>query len=440
MEVLGSFRIRIQCGEYAGDMIASETAYLGTANKGLGPLTIPLPLEEAAKLNWNLLREDLSLPTAVLYEHKLQHNLRWMQRFIETYGAKLCPHGKTTMAPKLFARQLEAGAWGITLASAQQTRAAYEHGVRRVLMANQLVGKQNMATIARMLEDPEFEYYCLVDSPSQVEQLARFFGAQGGRRLNVLVEVGTHGGRAGVRDEQQLQTLAQELSRWRGQIALCGVEVFEGVLKEEEAIRTLLRRVVTAAKLLADGGHFDRETILLTGAGSAWYDVVAEEFSQAKIGYPVEVVLRPGCYLTHDAGIYREAQAQILKRNRVAAHMHSGLVTALQLWAYVQSIPEPDLAIIGLGKRDAAFDAGLPEPARHYRPGNAAPADAPATWKLTKMMDQHAYMQITAGDDLRPGDLIGLEISHPCLTFDKWRYLPVLDENYTVTDIVETFF
>jgi D-serine dehydratase len=421
-------------------MIASETATIGIANKGLGQLTMPLPLVEAAKLGWNLLREDLSLPTAVLYEHKLQHNLRWMQRFIDTYGAKLAPHGKTTMAPKLFAMQLAGGAWGITLATAQQTRAAYEHGVRRVLMANQLVGKQNMSTIAGLLEDPGFEYFCLVDSPQQVEQLARFFGAAGGRRLNVLVEVGVLDGRAGVRDEQQLEALAKELNRWRGQIALCGVEVFEGILKEEEEIRTLLGRVVAAAETLAAGGHFDRDPIILSGAGSAWYDVVAEVFSHAKIGLPTEVVLRPGCYLTHDTGIYREAQDRILKRNAVAAHMHSGLVPALQLWAYVQSIPEADRAIVGLGKRDAAFDAGLPTPVRHYRPGSAAPADVPPGWKLTKMMDQHAYLEISSGDDVQPGDLIGFDISHPCLTFDKWRYLPVVDQKYNVTDLVETFF
>jgi D-serine dehydratase len=363
-----------------------------------------------------------------------------MQRFINTYGAKLAPHGKTTMAPKLCAMQLAGGAWGITLATAQQTCAAYEHGVRRVLMANQLVGKQNMAAIARLLKDPDFEYFCLVDSPQQVEQLARFFGAEGGRRLNVLVEVGVPGGRAGVRDEKQLEDLTKELGRWRSEIALCGVEVFEGVLKDEEEIRTLLGRAVAAAKTLAEGGHFDRNPILLSGAGSAWYDVVAEVFSNAKIGYPTEVVLRPGCYLTHDVGIYRQAQQQILKRNAVASHMHSGLVPALQLWAYVQSIPQVDRAIVGLGKRDAAFDAGLPTPARHFRPGSTAPVQAQPGWKLTKMMDQHAYLQIGPGDDLQPGDLIGFDISHPCLTFDKWRYLPVLNQHYTVIDIVETFF
>jgi D-serine dehydratase len=139
-------------------------------------------------------------------------------------------------------------------------------------------------------------------------------------------------------------------------------------------------------------------------------------------------------------GVYREAQQEILKRNPIAKEMHSSLQPALQLWAYVQSVPEKERAIVALGKRDAAFDAGLPAPALYYRPGTAAPLATPLGWQLTKMMDQHAYLQIGSGDDIRVGDMIGFDISHPCLTFDKWRFLPMLDREYQVIDVVQTFF
>ena len=84
-----------------------------------------------------------------------------------------------------------------------------------------------------------------------------------------------------------------------------------------------------------------------------------EVFEIKRSDAALDVVLRPGCYLTHDVGIYRAAQSQIQVRNPVAHSMRSQLQPALQLWAYVQSIPEADKAIIALGKRDAAFDAGL---------------------------------------------------------------------------------
>ena len=120
--------------------------------------------------------------------------------------------------------------------------------------------------------------------------------------------------------------------------------------------------------------------------------------------------------------------------------MHSGLLPALQVWAYVQSVPEAENAIVGMGKRDAAFDSGLPAPALRFRPGDAAPKPAPANWAVTKMMDQHSYLRIAAGDDLRVGDMIGFDIAHPCLTFDKWRALPVLNAEFDVIDVVQTFF
>jgi len=419
--------------------IPSPRTAIDSLNKGLGFFSHALEPDQVAKLNWNLLREDLSLPAAVLFEDRLQHNLKWMQQFIAAYGLRLAPHGKTTMAPRLFAMQLQAGAWGITLATAHQTLVAYAHGVRRVLMANQLVGKANMAIIAHLLQDTEFDFYCLVDSAGQVDQLGAFF-SQLGQRLSVLVELGVPGGRAGVRNEEQLQSLLDAISRWSETIVLSGVELYEGVLDDENAIRSFLKHASVVAHRLFAEGRFQREPFLLSGAGSAWYDVVAEEFAAAGFGDAVEMVLRPGCYLTHDVGAYRDAQSKILERNPIARNLKSGLLPALQVWAYVQSIPETGKAIVGMGKRDAAFDSGLPIPAVHFRPGDAAPKAAPANWAITKMMDQHAHMQVADRDDLRVGDMIGFDICHPCLTFDKWRSLPVLNAQYQVIDVVQTFF
>ncbi|WP_354674193.1 amino acid deaminase [Cupriavidus alkaliphilus] len=419
--------------------IKYQAGVIDPLNKALGRMEGPIAPDAAGQTGWNLLQEELSLPAAVLYEDRLAHNLEWMRRFMNEYGVQLAPHGKTTMAPKLFARQLDAGAWGVTLATAHQTAAAHAHGVKRVLMANQLVGRRNMEIIADLLRDPEFEFFALVDSAELVDQLGKFF-KQRGQTLQVLLELGVEGGRTGVRDDAQQQAVLDALARWPDALSLAGVEIYEGVLKEEADIRKFLQRTVAVTKQLAAQGRFGRSPVVMSGAGSAWYDVVAEEFARTDIGAPIDIVLRPGCYLTHDVGIYRAAQQRILASNPVAQKMREGLLPALQLWAYVQSIPEPDRVIIGMGKRDAAFDAGMPIPARRYRPGEAAPVDVPAHWEVTGMMDQHAYLQIRPGDDIRVGDMIAFDISHPCLTFDKWRHIPVLDRDLRVIDIVQTFF
>ena len=417
----------------------SAPTKISPLGKGIGPLSREVTADEALKLGWNLLKEDLTLPTAVLYEEKIEHNLAWMQKFAEAYGARLAPHGKTTMAPKLFLRQMQAGAWGMTLATVHQVRVAYEHGMRRVLMANQLVGRQNMITISRLMEDREFEFFCLVDSAELAEALGAFFNCRG-QRLNVLLEVGVQGGRTGVRNLEQLQSLVTSLESWKETLVPCGVELFEGLLHDETAIRDFLQNAVDVTRRLADEKRFQRSPIILSGAGSAWFDVVAEVFSKEKLGAEVQILLRSGCYITHDAGVYRDAQVRMMKENPVVQKMGPGLLPALQLWAYVQSIPEKNTAIIGLGKRDAAFDLGFPVPALHFRPGQQAPTPAPQEWKITRMWDQHASMQIPDGADLVVGDMVGFDISHPCLTFDKWKYLPVVDSQFRVIDVVETFF
>jgi D-serine dehydratase len=445
------------------------------SGKGLGAAPEDTPLAEVSRLNWNLLREDLSLPVAVLSQEAMEHNLRWMQQFIAAYHVQLAPHGKTTMCPALFRRQLDAGAWGITIATASQARAAYRHGVYRLLMANQLVGARNMSIVSEMLRDPRVEFYSLVDSVDGVEQLGRFFreknheknretNRETTQQVRVLLELGELGGRTGVRDRQQEDDVLAAVSRYQDAVMLAGVEVYEGVLPDEAAIRKYLKRAVATVERLARDGHFSSslQQIVLTGAGSAWFDVVAEEFSpdaiasalpalqpppsplpsQTQTPSRLEVVLRPGCYLTHDVGAYRDAQQRMTAENAVVRRLGDGLRPALQVWAYVQSRPEPELAIIGLGKRDVAFDAGLPVPALQYRPADnaVAPSLTPKEWTVTKIMDQHAYMKVPADADVRVGDMLAFDISHPCLTWDKWRQVPIIDRDYRVIELVQTYF
>jgi D-serine dehydratase len=408
---------------------------ISSLDKGIGALGARAAGQ--APPAWSLLSEEVSLPAAVLRDDALQHNLRFMQSFVDEYGVKLAPHGKTTMAPGLFRRQIEAGAWGITVATAQQARVAIDHGMPRVLMANLLVGHRNM----ELVSEPPIggtELFCLVDSAEAVAHLGRFFRERG-RTIDVLLELGTAGGRTGARGPAQEAATLLALEQWSDAVRLAGVEVYEGILKEEADIRAFLRRAVAAAQALLADGKLARARPILSGAGSAWYDAVAEEFHGARETF--DVVLRPGCYLTHDVGAYRTAQTRIDAANPVARRLATGLRPALQLWAYVLSIPEPGRVIVGLGKRDVAFDAGYPVPVLRFRPGtDETPQATPEPWKVTGLMDQHATLEITGGDDLAVGDMLAFDISHPCLTFDKWRQILIVDAGYRVIDIVETFF
>lgn len=425
---------------------------VNTLTKGLGTLKKTALMADIAAQGWNILREDVSLPVAVLSEERMMHNLNWMREFINRYQLKLAPHGKTTMSPELYQLQLEHGAWGITLATAPQVNVAFHHGIRRVIMANQLVGKSNMAMIAELLRrDPDFDFTCIVDSADNVDTLGEYFAAHN-QQLRILIEYGAEGGRTGIRNEWQEQQVLAAIKRWPQSLALVGVEIYEGVLNDEALIRTFLQHVMQRTHVLAEAGEFKESTVVLTGAGSAWYDVVAEEFSRhhrwldSQQRFQLDVILRSGCYVTHDVGIYQQANQRVKSNNPVAREMQGSLMPALQVWAYVQSLPEPGKAIVGLGKRDAAFDAGYPVVSAHFRPqraqqsGYATAVPAPQEWKIFAMMDQHAFMSVPAGADIQVGDLLSFDISHPCLTFDKWRQLLLVNEQLDVTGAITTWF
>ncbi|UYG05010.1 amino acid deaminase [Halomonas sp. LR3S48] len=384
------------------------------------------------------LLSGVSLPAAVLHEAPLAHNLAWMQRFAEAHGARLAPHGKTTMTPALFRRQLEAGAWGITLATAPQCRAAFAHGVRRLLMANQLVGQANMAMVADLIAAGA-DFYCVVDGIENVRQLGRFF-AERNLRLAVLIELGVPGGRCGCRSQEAVQALAEAVAA-EPALDLAGLEGYEGVVHGKDpaaAVRDYAQRLVEIALALDAAGRFDVAEPIITASGSAWYDLIAEAFQAASLQGRFVPVLRPGCYVVHDHGLYREAQRDVLMRRPDLQH---GLEPALEVFAQVQSLPEPGLAIVALGKRDIGYDQ-LPVPLRRYREGGAPDATlSVAGWQVTKLMDQHAFVQLPGdADDIGVGDIIAFGASHPCLTFDKWRQLLLVDEALEVKDSLATCF
>ncbi|GGO70077.1 amino acid deaminase [Bowmanella pacifica] len=389
---------------------------------------------------WNLLAEDVSLPVAVLSRSALQNNLSWMKNYAQHTGVRLAPHGKTSMAPELFAMQLEAGSWAMSLATAPQVVAAAQSGVKRILMANQLVGKRNMQLIAEQIRSG-LEFFCFVDSSENVEALNAFFSAQD-LQLNLLLEIGVPQGRCGVRSVTQANALCEQISALPA-LNLRGIAFYEGVIHGPDAperIRQFVGSIRDLALSWREQERFATGEIILTGAGSAWYDLVAEQMDPTNLPQDMAVVIRPGCYLIHDTGIYQDAQAEVKARSRMACDIKGDLISSLQVWAYVQSIPEPGMAVIGLGKRDAAFDAGLPTPVLHYHPGDASPSSVPSHWQLTRIMDQHAMLQIDPKDKLTVGDILCFSTSHPCLTMDKWRYLGIVDDDHCVRQLIETCF
>src|SRR5271170_6621219 len=334
--------------------------------KGMPGGIAPFPLGRIGKRKWNVLREDLPLPLAVLKERALTHNSAWMRRFLDLSGAMIAPHGKTTMSPQLFARQFADGAWAMTVATVQQLQVARDFGIGRIVLANQLVGRQAIRYVFDELKrDPDFDFYCLVDSTANVAQLAAAAReAAAGRPLQVLLEGGFPGGRTGARDRDAALEVAEAVKGAAPYLALRGVEGFEGLFHGAEADNEVSRFLDFLVDIAIDNnkaGFFAPGPIILSAGGSAFYDLVIERFRAAGIARECLVLTRSGCYLTHDSVLYRDADAELHRRSPGIDQLGPGLMPALEVWAYVQSRPEPQKALLTMGKRDASYDE-LPVP------------------------------------------------------------------------------
>jgi D-serine dehydratase len=384
----------------------------------------------------------VALPAMALLDDAVEHNLRAMASLAQREGFLLAPHVKTTMCPELIRRQLEAGAWGVTVANVTQARAAAEAGAGRILIANEVLSRPDAEWLASV--SGSLEVLCLIDCVDGVQTLDGALQSAGCERpVGVLVEVGADGGRAGVRTRGEAHDVCRAAQAARN-LSAVGVEGYEGAVGSRRApvdlaaVDAYLEELRAVTVELADEGYFDASGELLVSAGgSKFFDRVIRRLGRDADfgGHASSLVLRSGCYIVHDHGLYAEVTplgADVPEAER--------LQPAIQVWAEVLSCPEPGLAIVGIGRRDASFDSGLPVLlAAVGRDQRELSHDVAG--QLAKLDDQHGYLTFDPeGSRFGVGDRLVFGISHPCTTFDKWRQVLLVDRQQRVMRVLETEF
>jgi D-serine dehydratase len=414
--------------------------------KGFPSTAGVLTLDDIGLQGWNLLEGDLPMPVATLKSSVLESNSRWMRIFTEKYGARIAPHGKTTMSPQLFQRQMDDGAWAITVANVHQLRLCRKWNVERVLVANQISGLQNLRELtSELAADPEFDCYLLVDSAENVNQLADAAMEQNlFKPIQVLVELGFTGGRTGCRTVEAAVKVAHTVKSQSPLLSLRGVEGYEALLRSqpdpEIRICKFLEDIKELVNLCICEDLFAKGPVIITAGGSDFFDLVLGKLTSYSSTREIIKVIRSGCYLTHDSLNYQRIFERIQVRTPKANDLAPGLLPALQVWGAIQSIPEAGLAIVNVGKRDISYDMELPIPELSFRPGiDITPQTLHEDFEVYELNDQHAYVKIPEQNKYRVGDLFAFGISHPCTTFDKWRLLYLVDDNYRVTGGIRTF-
>jgi D-serine deaminase-like pyridoxal phosphate-dependent protein len=353
-------------------------------------------------------------PLLTVRRSAVEANIATMAAYCRRHDLDFAPHAKTTMAPVLLDAQLAAGAWGLTVATPNQALVLRKLGVPRVLIANEVLDPTALRWLAGETA-AGWEVWFQVDSVAGVRAAAAAAGDGGS--LRVLVELGHTGGRTGCRTADEAEAVAGAVAAADG-LHLAGVTGYEGQLGDEASVDAFLDDLAGTARRLSAAGLLPPRPIVSAG-GSAWFDRVVARLAGAGLG---QLILRSGASVTHDDGFYREKTPF----NRVPSE--GPLVAALEMWAQVISTPEPGLALVGMGKRDAPFDEGLPvvlDPAKGLT--------------VTKLNDHHTYLAVEPGVPVAPGDLLRFGLSHPCTAFDKWREIPLVDDEHRVVDVLHTY-
>ena len=429
--------------------VIDKSAVAALDDRVLGPQHKGLPREAWGKTAREFLRTEptlqcMSTPLLTVDRAALESNVSVMADWARSNGIRLAPHGKTTMAPQVWAQQLDAGAWGITLATPWQVQLARSFGVGRIMLANAIVDPTALSWLAAELDsDPTFQFFSWVDSVQTVELMDRALqSSAGGARVNLIVELGAPGGRTGARSVESAREVAAAIHR-SARLSLAGVGGYEGALSHDrepsglDNVRRYLDELGRLHREITADGLYAVDPIVTAG-GSAYQDLVVEQLASladehAERGTRTSVIVRAGAYVIHDDGFYAGISPLIPGRTE------RPLRSAMHGWARAVSRPEPELALLDAGKRDLPFDEGLPVPQR-LRDKSLDNAE------ITALNDQHTFLRLPGGgtDDVTVGTVVRLGLSHPCTAFDKWRLIPVVDDAESadprVVDLIHTFF
>ncbi|TCU20044.1 alanine racemase-like protein [Rhizobium sullae] len=178
----------------------------------------------------------------------------WRQA--SAHGLRFRPHIKTHKIPALAAAQVAAGANGINCQKISEAEVFAAAGFEDILITFNILGPQKLERLSALNENIA-ELKVVADSAVTVDGLSTHFA--GRKRLTVLVECDTGGGRCGVQTPEEAFFLAKRIicgrrSRFRGLVTYPKPQSASAV--EGFIVRTLalLQSDGIACPIVSNGG------------------------------------------------------------------------------------------------------------------------------------------------------------------------------------------
>jgi D-serine deaminase-like pyridoxal phosphate-dependent protein len=268
----------------------------------------------------------LETPVLLVDLPAMERNLATMSGFFRGSAAKLRPHFKNHRVLALADRQMAAGAIGLTCARLWQAEALVRHGIKEVLVANEIAGEGMIRRFIKLSH--EAPVIVAVDHPRIVDDLASLAGRDRGL-LNVVVDMDLGLNRCGVPSAGAALELARQVVS-KG-LKFRGIMGYEGHLQPLAPGPAKVRSVQTAMEALADArkqieaAGIPVEIVTCGGTGDfaiaapypgiteiqagsyllmdTWYAPYAPEFEVTLTVLATVVSKTPGKRLVVDAGV-----------------------------------------------------------------------------------------------------------------------------------------
>ena len=341
-------------------------------------------------------KTELDTPALLIDLDKMESNIQTMADYFTTVNAVLRPHLKTHKTPMLAHKQIAAGAIGITCAKLGEAEAVIHAGIRDVLIANQILGRQKIARLVNLAKQSEI--MVAVDNAQNVTDISEAAAAKG-VTVRILIEVNTGMNRCGVEPGQPALELARHVLR-SPNLQFEGLMGYEGhtVAKPNYAERKAAAR--QSVQLLVDTKHhLEKHGVpvsIMSGGGTGTFSITGS--------VPEMTEVQAGSYIFMDA-TYGNVEG-------VGEHF----ACALTVLATVVSRPTPERVIVDTGMKVLAKEFGIPQPL------------GIEGLEMAGLSEEHGKLNADASVSLAPGDKLEILPTHCCTTVNLHdRYYGIRD-------------
>jgi D-threonine aldolase len=311
--------------------------------------------------------DEVDTPALVLDLDVLERNLLRMADAVKGSGVRLRPHAKSHKCAEIARRQIAVGAVGVCCQKVSEAEALAQGGVADILVTNEIVGKQKLARLARLVREAKIGV--LADDAGNVVDLDTAARAEG-VRLEVLIEIDVGAHRCGIEPGEPALALARRVASCGG-LRFAGLHAYHGSVQhvrdpgERRAAIAAAAEKARRTKTLIEDAGIACETITGAGTGTFLLESSSRVFNE----------IQPGSYVFMDADYNRNVWEEGWPR----------FEQSLFVLATVMSAPASDRAVLDAGLKASSVDSGLPQV--HGRPGV----------EYVKASDEHGVLKIAAG-------------------------------------------